>query len=148
MQFDPARRLSAEDALKHKFFTSGPPPTPAAQLPRTLPTQSGPVQLPLTVCHTILVHCTVNVSPMQHLQPAPTRIAYCVGASPCVICSLTVFNKTKSFFVSRSQTSRNIQLKGFSLPTTSNSLFTGLRRLVSSLSWPQAVCSKQVCSCW
>ncbi|DBB14813.1 hypothetical protein WJX82_002302 [Trebouxia sp. C0006] len=48
MQFDPARRLSAEDALKHKFFTSGPPPTPAAQLPRTLPTQSGPVQLPLT----------------------------------------------------------------------------------------------------
>ena len=81
MQFDPARRLSAEDALKHKFFTSGPPPTPAAQLPRTLPTQSGPVQLPLTVCHTILVHCTVNVSPMQHLQPAPTRIAYCVGAA-------------------------------------------------------------------
>ena len=80
MQFDPARRLSAEDALKHKFFTSGPPPTPAAQLPRTLPNQSGPVQLPPTVCHSNLVHLPhlstlISMSAMQHLQPAPTCIA-------------------------------------------------------------------------
>ena len=75
MQFDPARRLSAEDALKHKFFTSGPPPTPAAQLPRTLPNESGPVQLPPTVCHSSLMHFTINMSTMRHCP-----YMYCVKA--------------------------------------------------------------------
>lgn len=48
MQFDPARRVTAEEALKHKYFSSEPLPTPPAQLPRPLPKHTGPVQLPPT----------------------------------------------------------------------------------------------------
>lgn len=34
LQFDPLKRLSAEDALKHAYFRNGPSPTPKEQLPK------------------------------------------------------------------------------------------------------------------
>ena len=33
LAFDPGRRISAADALRHPYFSSDPPPTPAAKLP-------------------------------------------------------------------------------------------------------------------
>ncbi len=35
LAFDPARRITAREALSHAYFASGPPPTEPAQLPRT-----------------------------------------------------------------------------------------------------------------
>ena len=49
MQFDPNRRVSAEDALKHRYFSASPLPTSPAQLPRPVLKTAGPVQLPTTV---------------------------------------------------------------------------------------------------
>ncbi len=33
MVLDPQRRMSAEEALQHKWFTQEPPPTPVSKLP-------------------------------------------------------------------------------------------------------------------
>lgn len=33
MALDPRRRISAEEALQHKWFAQEPPPTPASKLP-------------------------------------------------------------------------------------------------------------------
>mmetsp|Transcript_12665 Transcript_12665/g.30046 ORF Transcript_12665/g.30046 Transcript_12665/m.30046 type:complete len:339 (-) Transcript_12665:119-1135(-) len=34
VQFDPTRRITAEEALKHRYFCTDPKPTPTAELPR------------------------------------------------------------------------------------------------------------------
>lgn len=46
MAFDPSRRISAANALKHRYFRSQPPPTPPAQLPRPALRHPAPGFLP------------------------------------------------------------------------------------------------------
>eukprot|EP00891_Asterochloris_glomerata_P005265 jgi/Astpho2/5265/fgenesh1_pm.00074_%23_26_t len=49
MQFDPKRRITLQDALAHRYFTSAPLPTTPAQLPKPKPrsTSEAPPVMPL-----------------------------------------------------------------------------------------------------
>jgi serine/threonine protein kinase len=46
VRFDPAQRITAEQALQHRFFTKGAAPTPPARLPRPKGRADAPLMLP------------------------------------------------------------------------------------------------------
>lgn len=48
MQFDPARRITAEQALQHRYFKQAPAPTVPASLPRPKSRAEAPLELPPT----------------------------------------------------------------------------------------------------
>ena len=66
MQFDPNRRISAEEALKHRYFSTAPLPTPSADLPRPVSKTNGPVQLPTTVSASYMKSCASDNSSTPH----------------------------------------------------------------------------------
>ena len=46
VELDPSKRITAAEALRHPFFTRGPAPTPAEQLPRPKRRADDPLALP------------------------------------------------------------------------------------------------------